>query len=82
DFMKNLLERKFTDSVRRSSYLKNLTPPKSTINTWPVWFVKFHKLPIKLGDNVEIWEYHFDLRAKTFVLRDSTLVTKQIVTNE
>lgn len=82
DFMTNFLERKIADPVRRNSYLKKLTPPKNTIYTWPVWFVKFHKLSINLGDNLEIWEYHFELNGNTLIIRDSTLITKQIVTNE
>jgi len=82
DLMTNLLERKITDSVKRSSYLKKLTPPESTIGTWPVWFVKFHKLPVVVGDEIEVWKYNFHLKEKAFILTDSTLVTEQIVTDE
>lgn len=82
DLMTGLLERKISDSVKRQPYLNKLTPPKTTIETWPVWFVKFHHLPVKMGDNIEIWEYKFDLVYKKFVLIDSSLITKQTVIYE
>ncbi len=82
DLMTGLLERRITDTNTREKYLKKLAPLPNTINTWPVWFVKFHHLPVRVGDGVEIWEYTFDVTENTFKLRDSTLVIKQTVTNE
>ena len=79
DLMTGLLERKISDSLKRVPYLKNLTPPKSTLQTWPVWFVNFHHLQIRVGDNIEIWEYRFDLIKNNFILKDSSLITRQTV---
>lgn len=82
DLMTDLLEREIKDSARRIFFLKNLTPPKNTIQTWPAWFVKFHHLQTRLGDNIEIWEYRFDLINNNFILKDSSLITKQFIVNE
>ena len=82
DLMTGLVEKRITDTVSRNKYLKKLTPPKSTIYTWPVWFVKFHNLPIIAGDKIEIWEYKFYLKQNDFVLKDSSLIIKQTVTDE
>ncbi len=82
DLMTNLLERRITDTATREKYLKKLAPLPNTITTWPVWFVKFHHLPVRVRDGIEIWEYTFDVTENAFKLRDSTLVIKQTVTNE
>ena len=82
DLMTNLLERRIADAVTRKRYLKHLTAPANTINTWPVWFAKFHDLPVRVGDGLEIWEYSFKHENNMFVLTDSVLVTKQTVANE
>ena len=82
DLITNLINRRIADTITRKKYLKNLVPPTSSINTWPVWFVKFHNLPVKVGDNIEVWEYTFQLKQNKFLLTDSVLVTKQIVTYE
>ena len=82
DLMTELLEKKIIDSLKRNPFLQNLTPPKSTLQTWPVWFVKFHNLQIKIGDDIEIWEYRYDLLNQNFILKDSLLITKQTVIYE
>ena len=82
DFMTELLERKIADSTKRISFLNKLTPPKQTVETWPIWFLKFHHIKINAGDNIEIWEYSFNLKKNQFALKDSSLITKQIVINE
>lgn len=82
DLMTGLLERRVIDSLKRKTFLKNLTPPKGTLQTWPVWFVNFHHLQTREGDNIEIWEYRFDLIQNNFILRDSSLITKQTVIYE
>ena len=82
DFMRELLDRKILDSVKRLSYSKKLTPAKNTIQTWPIWFLNFHHIKTKLGDNIEIWQFEFDLNNNNFILKDSSLVTKQTVIYE
>ena len=82
DLMKQLLERRIADSTKRILLLTNLTPPKETVQTWPIWFLKFNHIEINTGDNIEIWEYNFDLEKNQFALKDSALITKQIVINE
>lgn len=82
DFMTELLERKIIDSVKRISYVNKLTPPKTTIQTWPVWFLSFHNIKTRVGDNIEIWQYRFDLIDNHFILKDSSLITKQTVIHE
>lgn len=82
DFMTELLKRKIIDSVKRKAYLDKLTPPKTTAQTWPIWFLSFHHIKINLGDNIAIWQYRFDLINKHFILKDSSLITKQTVIHE
>ena len=82
DLITQLLERRIADSTKRILLLTKLTPPKETVQTWPIWFLKFNHIEINTGDNIEIWEYNFDLEKNQFALKDSALITKQIVINE
>ena len=82
DLMTGLLEKRIADSTKRAFFLSKLTPPKQTVETWPIWFLKFHQIKIKTSDNIEIWEYNFNFQKNQFVLKDSSLITKQIVVNE
>ena len=82
DLITELIKRKITDSTKRILFLTKLTPPKQTVETWPIWFLKFHHIKINAGDNIEIWEYRFNLKKNLFALKDSSLITKQIVINE
>ena len=82
NLMTELLERRIADSTKRILLLTKLTPPKQTVKTWPIWFLKFHHIKINAGDNIEIWEYKLNLEKNQFSLKDSALITKQIVINE
>lgn len=80
--MTGLLEKRIADSTKRAFFLTRLTPPKEAIQTWPIWFLQFHDIQSKKGDNIEIWEYKFNLIKDRFVIQDPSLVTKQTFINE
>ena len=82
DIITGVVEKRIKDSVQRIFLLKNLKPPKNTLQTWPGWFIKFHGFPITEGDEITIWEYRFSLQKDHFILRDSSLVIKQSVAKE
>ena len=82
DLITGLLEKRIADSTKRAFFLIRLTPPKEAVQTWPVWFLQYHDIQSRKGDNIEIWEYNFNLIKDRFVIQDSSLVTKQTFINE